>query len=97
MKSNSPYNTPTAAKKTELHRLSGGTHYEDFRHPNMMSVISTNMGPGGGLDNSTYVEDNPSCFSYLIELDERILRPMLIYKYKKNKHKPEINFDQVLL
>lgn len=25
------------------------------------------------------------------------MRPLLIYKYKKNKHKPEINFDQVLM
>lgn len=30
------------------------------------------------------------------KFDDQILRPILIYKYRKNKHKPEINFDLLL-
>lgn len=49
------------------------------------------------MDTSEYVPENAGCLYYFRQFDERILRPILIYKYKKNKYKPEINFNKLLV
>lgn len=68
------------------------THYSEFKHPNMMSTISADYIQ---LDGSQYVPDDAGCLYYFRQFDETILRPLLIYKYKKLKHKPEINFEKL--
>lgn len=67
-------------------RATDHTHYTEFKHPNMMSTISAEMlfHPEG----SVYIPDNAGCAYYFRQFDETILRPLLIYKYKKMKHKP---------
>jgi len=79
-----------------------GTHYEDYRHPNMMSGVSKDFVKPRQTPNTdrstgtTSDESSKGCLYFFRKFDDQILRPIFIHKYKIVKHKPEVNFEQVL-
>lgn len=97
---------PNAEMKAPLNpkqnpRASLASHYSEFKHPNMMSVAISNNFNYRMDDVSDYSGGNAQraqegCMYFFKKFDDQILRPILIYKYRKNKHKPEINFDLLL-
>lgn len=42
------------------------------------------------------LEEKRGCSYYFKKFDEEILRPIIIYKYFRQKYQPEINFDKLL-
>ena len=79
------------------------THYSEFKHPNMMTEVSERLYGSQGAqiqqEQGFYVdpeEENKGCGYYFKMFDDKILRPILIYKYNKTKFVKEIDFEQVL-
>ena len=74
------------------------TKYEEFKHPNMITEATSEVPrmPSGmtGLQDS--MRQKTGCLYYFRMFDDTILRPILIYKYARVKHTPEINFDDCI-
>ena len=77
-------------------RMSGtSTHYEEYRHPNMMTEKSFAVGRQTRT-NTDIPDDQKGCFYYFRKFDDQILRPIFIYKYNQKKHMPEVDFQTLL-
>lgn len=64
----------------------------------MMTQVSQNIGVRGEIPNSERSETGKrGCGYYFKKFDDTILRPIFIYKYSIVKHKPEADFNKLLL
>lgn len=93
-------------RDTTIVRRSTGTHYEDYKHPNLRTEISRDIVVPGVKTKqvekeqpwveSSQNESEKGCMYFFRKFDDQILRPIFIHKYKYIRNAPEVNFEQVL-
>jgi hypothetical protein len=68
--------------------VSEQTHYHKFQHPNEIvpKVRETQSSD----------DDAKTCSDFINIFDEKILKPIFVYKYKVRKHQPDIDYEGVL-
>ena len=84
------------------------THYEEFRHPNMMTEASQNIQlptntdraqgfmPEADGEHNLYGCKSKTSLYYFKKFDDQFLRPIFVYKYEQSKSKPEVSFEAIL-
>ena len=63
------------------------THYGQFQHPNMEAVPT---------EEDELNAKKKGCQYWFNHIDDKFLRPFLVYKYDKVKKRPEFEFKDVL-
>jgi len=87
--------------------IRAGSHYEEIRHPNMMSDVSDSLNEDKedtknkyGVEKSLRNYDKrkkKDCRFYFAKLDYEILRPLLIYKYEREEmHRQDEYIDLIV-
>ena len=105
VKKHVPESSPSQIRKERKEplieeRQTGVTHYSEFKHPNMMTEVSEGirLSQGGCIPQTQgfYVdpdEEDKGCGYYFKMFDDKILRPIMIYKYNLIKFVEEVDFE----
>ena len=76
--------------------VSDNTHYSDFMHPNVKGSVASSDSGTLKKKNSIPPEQELTCGDYINIFDDKILKPIFVYKYRIKKHQQEVDPEDIL-